>query len=103
MPPTSVTRSRAAAKTSGAMAVDEFSGAVADRVGPRGDGMALQVAAQVVGELLHAAVTPLGFLAQRHQQDVVDVARQLPLQAVGAGVARAADGFRRDAVLACRV
>ena len=69
----------------GTMAVNEFAGAVAQGIGTRGDRVSVQVAAQVVGKLLDAAVAAHRFLAQRHQQDVVDIARQLAFQAVRRG------------------
>lgn len=65
---------------------DELRRAVADRVGPRHDGLTGEVTANVVRELIDQSIPALGLLAKRHHDDGIKIS----LQPVTAGVGRPA-------------
>ena len=56
---------------------DELRRAIAQRWRPRDHGQAFQVTADVLRQLFHRCVPPLRLLAQRHQNDVVEIATQV--------------------------
>ena len=71
----------------------EFRTAVGERVFARPDGQRFQVTPEVFGELLDRLIAALGFFAQRHQHDVVEIAAQPPPQTLEAALARPAGKF----------
>jgi hypothetical protein len=79
----------------GPVSADELAGAIAQRVGPRPDRAAVQVAGDVVRQLLHRSVPPGRLLPERHQHDGVEVAGQPPPQSVGRRAARRRHRRRR--------
>ena len=84
------------------MAAHELAGAIARRAAPREHGNAREVPADVLGQLVHRGVAQLGLLAQRLQDDRVEVAAQTPRQAVVVsppGHRRSAPGSLLTAVL----
>ena len=72
---------------------DELSGGIAPRASGRGDGQSVEVAVDVFGELLHRSVAAFGLLAQGHEQNAVEVARQTLAEARGRWLALAQDGM----------
>ena len=77
----------------GPVAADELPRAVAQGVRLRRHRQVLAVAPQVLGQEPDRCVAPAGLLAQRHQDDVVEVAPQPPPQLRGAEAARLAQRF----------
>ena len=61
----------------GAVPSHELAGAVADRVRPGGDRQPFEMAPEVLRQLVGRPITPLGLLAQRLEDDRVQVAAQL--------------------------
>ena len=55
----------------------ELAGAIAPGIGGRGDGPPAEVALEVVGQLLHRGIAPIGLLAQGLQRDPVQLPAQL--------------------------
>ncbi len=61
--------------------------------GPRDHRETLKVALDVLRELFDGSVAPLRILTHCFQNDVVQIAFELPAQPIGRGVSRAADRF----------
>ena len=78
----------------GAIAAHEFRRPVAPGVLPRDDRQAGEVPAHVLGELIHRRIPPPRLLAERLEDDVVEVAGKLPAQTIGVD-GHPAVGFRR--------
>ena len=85
MPPTSASNTAAAAATAAAFRRTNFPTPIGRRVAPRPHRPAVEVTAQVVGELLGRGIPPLRLLAHRHQHDRVQVAGQGPPEPGGRG------------------
>src|SRR5207302_1601643 len=83
-------------KNAGAMPMNELAGAVAKRIRARSYGMAVDVAPQIGGELFDGTVAAFGLLAERHEQDVVEVAGQLTPETVRTRAPRFGHGFGRS-------
>ncbi len=62
------------------MADDELASVVSPRTFYGGDGTAFEMIADVFGELLHGSVAAVRLFAQRHQDDLVEIARELAAQ-----------------------
>jgi hypothetical protein len=75
----------------GLVAADELAGAVGEGRGAGGDRLPVEVAHEVVGERLRGGVPPLGGLAHRHQDDIVEVAREALAQTRDLGLAALGD------------
>ena len=75
-------------ENSAPVAAHELAAPVSPRVLARPDGLAVQVASDVVDQELDRAVASLHLLAHRHQADVVEVAGQLAGQLLSSGPAR---------------
>ena len=73
------------------MAANELPGAIGRLVASSNHRQTDQVAAEILGKLLGGRVPALRLLAQRHQNDVVNIARQTPPQPVGAPFAHLTD------------
>src|SRR5271154_3278768 len=71
------------------MAAQKLSGPVGERIAARDDWQALQEAVDVFTELFHRHVAAHGILAQRHENDPVEIAAQPLDEAFGElGIAR---------------
>ena len=67
---------------------DELAEAVADRVGACPHRKSVSMAAQVLRQLIDRGIAPLGLLAQRLEDDVVEITSQAPLPALRLAVRR---------------
>ena len=83
MPATSAANVAATRDDGRAIAPHELGRPVAPRVLPRDDGQAGEVAAHVLGELIHRGIAPPRLLAERLEDDVVEIAGELPAQPIG--------------------
>src|SRR4030095_8520555 len=84
----------------GPVAEHELPRAVPQGIRLRRHGQLLAVAPQVLGQERDRSISPAGFLAQRHQDDVVEVAPQLPPKLRGPQATRFAQRFLRRSLSA---
>src|SRR4030095_14782290 len=89
MPVSKDNRTRIAAMTG------RFSGAVENRIGARADWQAVEIAANIFRKLFHRWVTPRRLLAQRFQNNFVEVAGQTAAEKGRAAIADFAYLIRR--------
>ena len=92
--PTIRRRTAAASATPSLVAAHELAGPISQGVLAGDDRQSLEVALEVVGQLVHRGVAALRLLLHRHQDDVVEVAGQPAAQEALLAVADAADRLR---------
>ncbi len=95
LPATTAARARAASRHASAVPADELGRAVPDRVGPRADGLVVEVAPDVGGEGVDGDVALDRVLLQGLCGDRVEIAAKLPAKAVRGRRARGGVGIRR--------
>ena len=76
------------------MAAHKLAGTVAKAVRPCQHRQAIEMGFDIIAELTGRAVSAFERFLQRHHADVIEIAGQAFLQALGLGVAHQADGFR---------
>lgn len=95
MPPARANRQSGGGNRS-LVAADEFMGTVRDGIFARQNGIAGEVALDIGGQLFHGGIAALGFTAQSHQEDGVQIARKLAGETRGADGAGGRDGGEGD-------
>src|SRR5581483_10158554 len=72
------------------MTAEELAGAIPKRILSRAHWSAIEIARDVLGQLIHGCIPALVLLAHRHQDNIIEIARQLTRQAGSHGHAAGA-------------